>query len=121
MPIKENRIEFRCTAAMKSRLLELRPLLGVRTLSEAARAMLERLLVAPTAAIPWTVTIPALREIALHLDRIASALQRCLLDGSAPGEYLQDLQHLLPRIGDLLDGATGQRSTDPRPGGRGRR
>lgn len=119
MPIKDDRVEFRCPAAMKRRLLECRPLIGARTLSQTARTLLERLIENPDANSPWA-SVPALMDLARHLDRIASALQRCLLDGSAPTDCLKDLPGLMAQIRELLDGGTIQRSGTSRPLRRGR-
>lgn len=101
MPIKTTRIEFRCTEALRHRLLDLRPLLGVRTLSAVARRLAEIAVKDPDGKSPWA-SVPALKEIALHLDRIASALQRSLLTGTPLGEHLNEVEMLLARLRDVL-------------------
>lgn len=119
MPIKDDRIEFRCTTAMKCWLQGCRPAVGARSLSQAARTLLERMMENVGTANAWGA-VPALKEVALHLDRIAGALQRSALEGTALEETLRDLHAVLGRIRALLDGATCQRSAEPRPVRRGR-
>lgn len=101
MPIKTARIEFRCTDSLRHRLLDLRPLLGVRTLSAVIRRLAEIAVKDPAGKSPW-VSVPALKEIALHLDRITSALQRGLLTGAPAGEHLKEVEMLLARLGEVL-------------------
>jgi hypothetical protein len=101
MPIKTARIEFRCTEALRRHLLDLRPLLGVRTLSAVARRLAEIAVKDPRGKSPWT-SVPALKEIALHLDRIASALQRGLLTGAPAEEHLKEIEIFLARLRDVL-------------------
>ena len=101
MPIKTARIEFRCTDSLRNRLLDLRPLLGVRTLSAVIRRLAEIAVKDPGSRSPWA-SVPALKEIALHLDRIASALQRGLLTGAPAGEHLKEIEMFLAQLRDVL-------------------
>jgi hypothetical protein len=82
--------------------LDLRPLLGVRTLSAVVRRLAEIAAKDPTGESPW-VQAPALKEIALHLDRIASSLQRGLLTGAPLGEHLREVEIVLARLWDALE------------------
>ncbi|MBI3444636.1 MAG: hypothetical protein HY055_04605 [Magnetospirillum sp.] len=101
MPIKTARIEFRGTEALRRHLLDLRPLLGVRTLSVVARRLAEIAVKDSGGKSPWA-SVPALKEIALHLDRITSALQRGLLTSAPAGEHLKEIEMMLARLGDVL-------------------
>ncbi|CUW41639.1 protein of unknown function [Magnetospirillum sp. XM-1] len=88
--------------SLRSRLLDLRPLLGVRTLSAVVRRLAEIAVKNPGGKSPWA-SVPALKEIALHLDRIASALQRGLLTSAPAGEHLKEVKMLLARLEDVLE------------------
>lgn len=101
MPIKTARIEFRCTKALRRHLLDLGPHFGLRTLSAIIRRLAELAVKDPSGRAPW-VAVPTLKEVALHLDRIASALQRCLLTGGPVGDHLQEVETMLARLGDIL-------------------
>lgn len=81
MPIKTERVEFRCDERLKARLLTLRPSLKAATLSAVIRSLAEAAVENP-GGVSYSFSAPALREIKLHLSRIAAALQRCLLTGT---------------------------------------
>jgi hypothetical protein len=102
MPAKTARIEFRCTETLRHCLLDLRPLLGVRTLSAVIHRLAENAIRVPGGRIPWA-SAPALPQIALHLDRIASSLQRGLLTGAPLGEHLREVEIVLARLWDALE------------------
>lgn len=101
MPIKTARIEFRCTEALRRHLLDLGPHLGLRTLSTIMRRLAELAVKDPCGSAPW-VAVPVLKDVALHLDRIASALQRCLLTGGPVGDHLREVETMLARLRDML-------------------
>lgn len=98
---KENKIEFRCSTALKRRLIALRPLLGVTTLSAVSRRLIE-IAIENQGIQPLERKVPALNEAAHHLDRLASALQRSLLNGRLSEEARSDLSAQLSRVEDLL-------------------
>lgn len=81
MPIKDEKIELRCCAPLKHELHRLRRMIGARSLSATARQILEATVLSESTSLPAS-TIPAMRDVALQLDRVASALQRLLLSSS---------------------------------------
>ncbi len=87
--------------AIRRRLLDLGPHLGLRTLSAIIRRLADLAVRDPSGRAPW-VAVPELKDVALHLDRIASALQRCLLTGSPVGDHLREVETMLARLRDML-------------------
>jgi hypothetical protein len=99
MPTKDEKIEMRCCAELKHELHRLRRLTGSRSLSATARLLLEETVTSKSTSLSATV-IPAMRDLTLHLDRLASALQRLLLSQSCL-ERNEDIHRVLAQIESL--------------------
>lgn len=98
---KTTKIEFRCTVEFRQRILSLRPLLGVRSLSAAIRRLAEIAVNDPGGRSPW-LSVPALMSVAQHLDRIAAALHRCLLTGASVENHLREVETTLAELREML-------------------
>jgi predicted ATPase len=113
MPVKDTKIEFRCPNTMRQSLLDLRPALGTKTVSDTARKILRGALEGFDTHHPWH-DLQSFREMALHLDRIASAAQKARLEGGPIADAVADLPALVHKVKELLDGVGRcRRAKDP--------
>jgi len=104
---KDEKIELRCSQEMKAGLNRLCLLMGAKSLSQTAREVIAAA-IASGGAHTYAATIPALRVMAIHLDRLASTLQRLMLSSitlereAAISRTLAEVESLSHRAKDLL-------------------
>lgn len=102
MSRNDGKIEFRCPEHLKRRLLECRKALGTRTVSDTSRVLVEAGL-RNVGGLLSIGAIGSLREAAVHLDRIAGALQRSALSDANAAETLAQMSPLLIQIKTIID------------------
>lgn len=105
MSRNDGKIEFRCPEHLKRRLLECRKALGTRTVSDTSRVLVETGL-RNVDGLLSIGAIGSLREAAVHLDRIAGALQRSAKRDATATETLAQMSPLLAQLKAIIEGAS---------------
>lgn len=113
----DEKIEFRCEADQKRRVLKCREPLGTLTISDTCRALLDAGLrtIEGLAAIG---TFRILREISVHLERIAGSLRPLARTSVEVSKVLAELSLLLTKLTRILDNGDHRSAPSNRDGER---